>query len=81
MSKTLESLIERAARWPQEAQEEAARALAGIEQKYLGGNIDEIRRRISASLADARSDVPADGAFERIERLHAKRMKPRGDAA
>jgi hypothetical protein len=81
MSKTLQTLIERAAKWPEEARDEAARALAAIEQKHLGGDLEEIRTKIAASLADARPDVSVDDAFGRIERLHAERMKPRGDAA
>jgi hypothetical protein len=36
MNKTLESLIDRVPNWPQEAQEEAALALASIEERHVG---------------------------------------------
>jgi hypothetical protein len=81
MNKQLEALMERAAAWPEPAQEEAVRALAAIEEKHLGGDLAAARDRIERSLADPRPDVPLDEAFERVERVHAKRMKARGDAA
>ena len=36
MNKRLESLIDRVPTWPQEAQDEAARALMAIEEKHVG---------------------------------------------
>jgi hypothetical protein len=37
MNKRLESLLERAPAWPEEAQDEAVRALTAIEEKHAGG--------------------------------------------
>jgi hypothetical protein len=56
MNKKLESLIDRVPTWPQEAQDEAARALAEIEVAYVRG-----RRPLTAEeerkLADLRETI------------------------
>jgi hypothetical protein len=88
MNKQFKSLIERAAKWPETAQAEAARLLADVERKHgfgppagksraTKGDLDQVRSRINRSLADPRPDIPLAKAFARIERLHAKRMKAR----
>lgn len=81
MNKRLESLLERAASWPQEAQDEAERALRAIEQKLLDGDLALVRDRIGQSLSDPRPDVSVDESFERIEQLHVKHVKTRDDVA
>jgi hypothetical protein len=81
MNKSLESLLQRAATWPPEAQDEAERALRAIEQKHVEGDLGRVRDRIAQSLSDPRPDVSLDDAFERIELLHAKRVKAGGDVA
>ena len=81
MNKKLESLIDRVSTWPQDAQEEAAQALAAIEEKHVG-----VRRPLSpeeeAKLADLRATI--NRSIERggsytdeevaayIEQVHAK---------
>lgn len=47
MNKRLESLLERASAWPEEAQDEAALALAAIEEKHFGGDLAAIRQQIA----------------------------------
>jgi hypothetical protein len=83
MNKRLEFLFERAAAWPEEAQEEAVRALTDIERKHVSRDEDlaQVREQVEGSLSDERPDVPLDDAFERIERLHAERRKASGDAS
>jgi hypothetical protein len=81
MNKSLRSLLDRAAGWPAEAQAEAARALAAIEHRHVGGDIESFRRQIERALADPRPDVPAAEAFARIERLHAEDIETRGNVA
>lgn len=44
--------------------------------------IDEImRRKIREAIDDPGSDIDADVVFERLERLHAERMKAEGGGA
>ncbi|MBX5160365.1 type II toxin-antitoxin system ParD family antitoxin [Rhizobium sp. NZLR8] len=44
--------------------------------------IDEImRQRIREAIDDPGSDIDADTVFERLERLHAERMKAEGGGA
>jgi antitoxin ParD1/3/4 len=40
-----------------------------------------ITARVRRSLEDPRPSVPLDDAFDRIEKLHADRLKARGDAS
>ncbi|WP_246621235.1 MULTISPECIES: type II toxin-antitoxin system ParD family antitoxin [Rhizobium] len=40
-----------------------------------------IRRKISEAIDDPGSDIDADTVFERLERLHAERMKADGGGA
>jgi hypothetical protein len=80
MNKRLEALLQRASTWPQEAQDEAERALRAIEQKHSEGDLGLVRDRIERSLSDPRPDVSLNEAFERIDDVHAKRLKA-GDVA
>ena len=56
MNRKLEALIDRVSTWPQDAQEEAAQALAAIEEKHVG-----VRRPLTpeeeAKLADLRETI------------------------
>lgn len=54
MNKRLESLIVRVPTWPEEAQDEAARALAAIERKHVGAQrlSDEEREAKLAALRE-----------------------------
>ena len=56
MNRKLEALIDRVPTWPQDAQEEAAQALAAIEEKHAG-----VRRPLTpeeeAKLADLRDTI------------------------
>ena len=55
-------------------------ALRALEREEQGPDFDDdyVRRKVDASLADPRADVPADRVFERLERKHAARMKAPG---
>jgi hypothetical protein len=52
----LEILLERVSTWPEEAQEELLRSVAGIEQKHFGVYrlSDEERRAVRRGLAEMR---------------------------
>ena len=81
MNRKLEALIDRVPTWPQDAQEEAAQALAAIEEKHAG-----LRRPLTpeeeAKLADLRDTI--NRSIERggsytdeevaayLEQVHAK---------
>jgi hypothetical protein len=56
MNRKLEALIDRVSTWPQDAQEEAAQALAAIEEKHVG-----VRQPLTpgeeAKLADLRETI------------------------
>jgi hypothetical protein len=81
MNRKLEALIDRVSTWPQDAQEEAAQALAAIEEKHVG-----VRRPLTpeeeAKLADLRETINRsierggsytdDEVAAYIERVHAK---------
>lgn len=56
MTKELKSLLERAARWPQEVQEEAADSLQAIEQAYQGSYVltAEDKKALEKSAEDVR---------------------------
>jgi hypothetical protein len=81
MNKKLESLIDRVPTWPQEAQDEAARALAEIEVAYVRGRrpltTDEeaklaaLRETINRSIECGGSHTDEEVAAY-IEREHAK---------
>jgi hypothetical protein len=81
MNKKLESLIDRVPTWPQEAQDEAARALAEIEVAYVRGRrpltADEeaklaaLRETINRSIERGGSHTDEEVAAY-IEREHAK---------
>jgi hypothetical protein len=81
MNKRLEALIDRVPTWPQEAQDEAARALADIEATYVPIR-QELTPEEEAELADLRETI--NRSIERggsytdeevaasIERVHAR---------
>jgi uncharacterized protein with von Willebrand factor type A (vWA) domain len=81
MNKKLESLIGRVTTWPQEAQDEAARALAEIEVAYVRAR-RPLTAEEEAKLADLRATI--NRSIERggsytdeevaayIERVHAR---------
>jgi uncharacterized protein YbjT (DUF2867 family) len=56
MNKKLESLIGRVTTWPQEAQDEAARALAEIEEAYVRARYP-LTAEDEAKLADLRETI------------------------
>jgi hypothetical protein len=81
MNKTLESLIDRVAQWPQEAQDEAARALAAIEEKHVGpprpltpeeeAKLAALRETINRSIERGGSYTDEEvGAY--LEQIHAQ---------
>jgi len=43
--------------------------------------MNTIRTRVRRSRDDPRPSVPLDEAFDRIEKIHANRLKVRGDAS
>lgn len=81
MNRKLEALIDRVPTWPQDAQEEAAQALAAIEEKHAG-----VRRPLTpeeeAKLADLRDTINRsierggsytdDEVAAYLEQVHAK---------
>ena len=81
MNRKLEALIDRMPTWPQDAQEEAAQALAAIEEKHAG-----VRRPLTpeeeAKLADLRETINRsierggsytdDEVTAYLEQVHAK---------
>jgi hypothetical protein len=84
MNKNLEALIERAGTWPEAVQDEAAHALAAIEQKHFGGKLspeDEVklaalRETIERSIQQGGSHTDEDIA-DFIERVHARAEQER----
>jgi len=79
MNKRLESLIDRIATWPQEAQDDAAMALADIEDKVRvlqsltpeqRTKLEALRQTINRSIAEGGSYTDEEVAAY-IEELHA----------
>ena len=56
MNRKLEALIDRVPTWPQDAQEEAAQALAAIEEKHAGPR-RPLTPEEEAKLADLRDTI------------------------
>jgi hypothetical protein len=81
MDKKLEALIDRISTWPQDAQEEAARALAAIEEKRVGlsrpltpeeeAKLADLRETINRSIERGGSYTDEEVAAY-IEDVHAK---------
>src|SRR5215831_9128417 len=66
MNKKLESIIDRVPTWPQEAQDEALRALAAIEEKHIAvqPSVDDEHKRKLASLRETITrSVERGGSF------------------
>jgi hypothetical protein len=81
MNKKLEALIDRVPTWPQEAQDEAVRALAEIEVAYVGpgrpltpgeeAKLADLRETINRSIERGGSYTDEEVAAY-IERVHAR---------
>ena len=80
MNKKLEALMERASTWPEAVQDEAADALAAIEQKHLGARpltpeeeakLAALRETIERSIAGGGSYTDEEVAGY-IEQVHAR---------
>jgi predicted AlkP superfamily phosphohydrolase/phosphomutase len=81
MNKRLEALIDRVPTWPQEAQDEAARALADIEATYVPirqeptpeeeAKLADLRETINRSIERGGSYTDEEVAAY-IERVHAR---------
>ena len=81
MNKKLEALIDRVSTWPHDAQEEAAQALAAIEEKHVGvrrpltpedeAKLADLRETINRSIERGGSYTDEEvGAY--LEQVHAK---------
>jgi hypothetical protein len=81
MNKKLEALIERLGTWPEEVQDEAAEALAAIEENHLGvrrpltpeeeAKLAALRETINRSIERGGSYTDEEVAAY-IERVHAR---------
>ena len=79
MNKTLESLIDRIPTWPEEAQDEAVRALAAIERTHVGARplSDEEREAKLAALRETiNRSIERRGSYtdEEVEASIAARL-------
>ena len=81
VNKRLESLIVRVPTWPEEAQDEAVRALAAIERKHVGAqrlSIEEREAKLAALRETVNRSIEAGGSHTDedvaayLERLHAQ---------
>jgi hypothetical protein len=63
MNKQLESLLERAAAWPEAAQDEAVRVLTAIERKYAPLNETEREAKLAALRDTINRSIERGGSF------------------
>jgi hypothetical protein len=77
MNKQLESLLQRATAWPEEAQDEAVRALTAIEEKHLAQtNEPEREAKLQALRETIERSIARGGSYtdEEIEASIAARL-------